>query len=79
MKRRGRYDWSSHATIRFKASRSDPSGLCLAEAFGNSFEDSVSFRFPSRQSLGVSPLLRHSLIAAWLRFRECHRPCERSG
>ncbi len=40
------------------ASRSDPSGLCRAEAFGNSFEDSVSFRFPSPQSLGVSPLLR---------------------
>ena len=36
------------------ASRSDPSGLCRAEAFGNSFEDSVSFRFPSPQSLGVS-------------------------
>ena len=50
------------------ASRSDPSGLIThctkpsngypAEAFGNSFEDSVSFRFPSPQSLGVSPLLR---------------------
>ncbi len=40
---------------RFRASRSDPSGLCRAEAYGNSFADSVSFRFPSRQSLGGSP------------------------
>jgi hypothetical protein len=45
--------WSSqevgqrHAAVRFRASRSDPSGLCQAEAFGNSLADSVSFRFPS--------------------------------
>jgi hypothetical protein len=29
-----------------------PSGLYQAEPFGNSFADSVSFRFPSWQSLG---------------------------
>src|SRR5437870_12175984 len=40
---------------RFRASRVDPSGLCRAEPFGNSFEDSVSFRFPSRQRLGGFP------------------------
>ena len=41
-----------------------------AETFGNSLEDSVSFRFPAQQSLGVSPLLRHSLSAPWLRSVE---------
>ena len=40
---------------RFRASRGDPIGLCRAETFGNSFEDSVSFRFPSRQSLDGNP------------------------
>ncbi len=38
--------------VRSRASRSDPSGLYPVEAFGNSFEDSVSFRFPPGQSLG---------------------------
>ena len=42
---------------RFRTSQSDPSGPCRAEAFGNSLEDSVSFRFPSQQSLGRSPVL----------------------
>jgi hypothetical protein len=43
------------------------SGLCQAEAFGNSLADSVSFRFPSWQSLGGAPLLRPiPLTAAWL-------------
>jgi hypothetical protein len=41
--------------LRFSASQSGPSGLCQAEAFGNSFADSVSFRFPSWQSLGGHP------------------------
>ena len=43
---------------RVLTSRSDPIGLSQAEAFGNSLADSVSFRFPSRLSLGGSPLLR---------------------
>ncbi|MFY4729039.1 hypothetical protein, partial [Nitrospira sp. BLG_2] len=45
----------SHAGVRFKASRSDPSGLRPAEAFGNSLADSVSFRFPASPSLGGCP------------------------
>src|SRR5438874_13027114 len=40
---------------RSRASRSAPSGLCRVEAFGNSFADSVSFRFPSRPSLDGFP------------------------
>src|SRR5206468_8398096 len=40
------------AVLRSRASRSDPSGLCPVEAFGNSLADSVSFRFPSWQSHG---------------------------
>ena len=59
----------SHTDVRFRASRRDPFGLGLAEAFGNSLADSVSFRFPSRPSLGGSPLLRPtSLTKAWLRY-----------
>jgi hypothetical protein len=38
--------------------RSDPFGLSQVEAFGNSLEDSVSFRFPSWLSLAGSPFLR---------------------
>lgn len=45
----------SDIAARFRTSRSDPSGLCRAESFGNSLADSVSFRFPSRQSLGGCP------------------------
>lgn len=41
-----------------RTSRSDPFGLCEAEAFGNSLADSVSFRFPSSQNLDGTPLLR---------------------
>jgi hypothetical protein len=37
---------------------SDPLGLSQVEAFGNSLEDSVSFRFPFWLSLGGAPLLR---------------------
>jgi len=56
-----------HAAVRYRASRSDPFGLCLAEDFGNSLEDSVSFRVPPRQSLDGSPLLRPlPLTVAWL-------------
>ena len=59
--------WGSNAAVLYRASRSDPFGLCLAEAFGNSLEDSVSFRFPSRQGLDGSPLLRPlPFTAAWL-------------
>ena len=36
--------------LRSIASRNGPFGLCQAETFGNSFADSVSFRFPSWQS-----------------------------
>src|SRR5881397_300001 len=43
------------AVLRSRASRSDPSGLCPVEAFGNSLADSVSFRFPSWQSHGGCP------------------------
>jgi hypothetical protein len=42
--------------LRFNASRNGPFGLCQAEAFGNSLADSVSFRFPSRQSLDGHPV-----------------------
>ncbi len=42
--------------FRSSASRNGPFGLCLAEAFGNSLADSVSFRFPSRQSLDGHPV-----------------------
>ena len=42
--------------LRSSASRNGPLGLCLAESFGNSFEDSVSFRFPSWQSLDGRPV-----------------------
>ena len=44
--------------LRSSASRNGPFGLCQAEAFGNSFADSVSFRFPSWQSLDGPPFLR---------------------
>lgn len=43
--------------VRSRASRSDPFGLSLAEAFGNSLAGSVSFRFPPRPSLDGSLLL----------------------
>ena len=43
---------------RLRVTKNDPSGLYQVEAFGNSLADSVSFRFPSWQSLGGSPLLR---------------------
>lgn len=43
---------------RVLISRSDPFGLSWVETFGNSFADSVSFRFPSRLNLDGSPLLR---------------------
>jgi hypothetical protein len=39
-------------------SQNDPLGLSQVEAFGNSLEDSVSFRFPSWLSLAGSPFLR---------------------
>jgi hypothetical protein len=42
--------------FRSNASRSGPFGLCQAESFGNSFADSVSFRFPSWQSLDGHPV-----------------------
>jgi hypothetical protein len=45
---------------RFLASRSDSSGLSRAEAFGNSFEDAVSLRFPPRLSVDGSSPLRQS-------------------
>ena len=45
-------------SLRVGASRSDPFGICRRESFGNSFADSVSFRFPLRQILEGSPLLR---------------------
>jgi hypothetical protein len=48
----------SPAGHRLPASWSDPSGLFRVETFGNSLGDSVSFRVPSRYSLGGSPLLR---------------------
>jgi hypothetical protein len=35
--------------------RSDPFGFRRAEAIGNSLEDSVSFRFPSRRNLEGGP------------------------
>jgi hypothetical protein len=38
--------------------QSDPFGLSQAAAFGNSLEDSVSFRVPSWLSLDGVPLLR---------------------
>ena len=51
------------------ASRSDPSGLGRAEAFGNSLEDSVSSRFPSQSSLGGSPApSARSLSATYAAF-----------
>ena len=42
--------------IRSNASRNGPIGLCQAESFRNSFADSVSFRFPSWQSLDGHPV-----------------------
>ena len=42
--------------LRSSASRNGPFGLCQAESFGNSFADSVSFRFPSWQSLDGRPV-----------------------
>ena len=42
--------------LRSNTSRNGPFGLCQAEAFGNSFADSVSFRFPSWQSLDGRPV-----------------------
>jgi hypothetical protein len=42
--------------LRSSTSRNGPIGLCQAEAFGNSFADSVSFRFPSWQSLDGRPV-----------------------
>lgn len=39
-------------------SRSGPFGLSQVETFGNSLEDSVSFRFPSWVSLDGASLLR---------------------
>lgn len=53
-------------SVRVLASRIDPIGLSQAEAFGNSLEDSVSFRFPSWLSLDGTPLLR----------RSCHAFCQ---
>ena len=41
----------SPAAHRLSASRSDPSGLCRAEAFGNSLADSVSFRNSKRRTV----------------------------
>jgi len=38
------------------ASQNGPFGLCQAESFGNSFADSVSFRFPSWHSLDGHPV-----------------------
>jgi len=52
-----RIEGRSHAVVRFRASWSDPFGLGLADSFGNSLADSVSFRFPSRPSLDGAPLL----------------------
>jgi hypothetical protein len=43
---------------RVRTSRSNPFGISQAEAFGNSLEDSVSFRFPTWLNLDGSPLLR---------------------
>ena len=42
--------------LRLNASRNGPFGLCQAEPFGNSLADSVSFRFPSWQSLDGRPV-----------------------
>ena len=42
--------------FRSNASRNGPFGLCQAEPFGNSLADSVSFRFPARQSLDGRPV-----------------------
>ena len=42
--------------LRSSASRNGPIGLCQAEPFENSFADSVSFRFPSWQSLDGHPV-----------------------
>ena len=42
--------------FRSNASRNGPIGLCQAESFRNSFADSVSFRFPSWQSLDGHPV-----------------------
>ena len=42
--------------FRSNASRNGPFGLCQAESFGNPFADSVSFRFPSWQSLDGHPV-----------------------
>jgi hypothetical protein len=49
--------WSDGTPSRH-AFASDPSGFRLAEAFGNSLADSVSFRLPSGLKLGGSPLIR---------------------
>lgn len=50
---------SGQNTSRLRAPKNDPSGLYQGEVFGNALEDSVSFRFPSWQSPGGSPFLRH--------------------
>ena len=47
-------------SLRVGASRSDPFRICRRASFGNSFADSVSFRFPLRQILEGSPLLRQN-------------------
>ena len=58
-------------TMRLPASQSDPSGVDRVEAFGNSLADSVSFRFPSRSTLGGAPLFQqrrrivHASRAGW--------------
>ncbi len=46
-------EWQSPSLQRL---RNGPFGLCRAEAFGNSFADSVRFRFPSRHSLDGHPV-----------------------
>jgi hypothetical protein len=48
--------WRGGIPLRSNASRNGPFGLCQAESFGNSFADSVSFRFPSWQSLDGHPV-----------------------
>ena len=48
--------WRGGMPFRSNASRNGPFGLCQVEAFGNSFADSVSFRFPSWQSHDGHPV-----------------------
>lgn len=42
--------------LRSNTSRNGPFGLRQVEPFGNSFADSVSFRFPSWRSLDGHPV-----------------------